>query len=137
MEVNMAKSERVPRPTDGELAILRVLWDGGPATVRQVHEKLGRETAYTTVLKLMQIMTEKGLVRRNEEEHAHVYTAVCSEGATQRQLVRNLLDKAFAGSAGALVLQALAARRATEEELRQIRELLDEHEKQGRKEAGD
>jgi predicted transcriptional regulator len=132
----MAKSERMPRPTDGELAILRVLWDLGPATVRQVHEKLGRDTAYTTVLKLMQIMTEKGLVRRDEEGHAHVYTAACSEQETQRQLVRNLLDKAFAGSAGALVMQALATRKATEEELKQIRELLDQAEKQARKDKG-
>ncbi len=132
----MAKSERMPRPTDGELAILRVLWNLGPATVRQVHEKLGRETAYTTVLKLMQIMTEKGLVKRDEEGHAHIYTAACSEEETQRQLVRNLLDKAFAGSAGALVMQALAARKATDEELKQIRELLDQVEKQARKDKG-
>jgi predicted transcriptional regulator len=135
-ETTMAKQVRVPRPTDGELAILRVLWDGGPATVRQVHEQLGQDTGYTTVLKLMQIMTEKGLVRRNEEGHAHVYTAASSEQATQRQLVRNLLDKAFAGSAAQLVLQALAARRATPEELRDIRKLLDEHERQVREAKG-
>ena len=73
----MARNSRaaLPRPTDGELAILRVLWDGGPATVRRVHDKLGREIAYTTVLKLMQIMTEKGLVRRDEAERSHVYAA--------------------------------------------------------------
>ena len=129
----MARMSRaaLPRPTDGELAILRALWEDGPSTVRQVHDKLGRDTAYTTVLKLMQIMTEKGLVRRDEAERTHVYCATCSEQTTQRQLVRNLLDKAFAGSAGALVVQALSTRRATEKELRQIRELLDQHQKEG------
>jgi len=121
----------LPAPTDGELAILRSLWTRGPSTVRQVHEHLGRDTAYTTVLKLLQIMTEKGLVRRDDEARSHIYAAAQPAQATQRQLLRNLVDKAFAGSASQLVLQALSAKRATPEELAEIRKLLDEHEQKG------
>jgi len=125
-----------PRPTDGELAILRVLWDHGPCTVRQVHQHLARETAYTTALKLLQIMTDKGLVRREESAapaRSHIYAAAQPAQTTQRQLLKNLLDKAFAGSSAALVLQALSAKRATPEELQQIRKLLDQHAKKGDK----
>ena len=116
-----------PRPTDAELAILRILWDRGPSTVRQVHDILGleRQAAYTTALKLLQIMTEKGLVRRDETDRTHVYHARLSEEQTQRQLVRDLLDRAFGGSAAKLVMQALAARRATPEELIEIRKLIE------------
>lgn len=122
----MSKSV-TPRPTDAELAILRVLWERGPSTVRQVHEVLARErpTAYTTALKLMQIMTEKGLVRRDETERTHIYHARLTEDQTQRQLVRDLLERAFGGSASKLVMQALAAKRASAEELGEIRKLLD------------
>jgi BlaI family transcriptional regulator, penicillinase repressor len=117
----------VPRPTDGELSILRVLWERGPSTVRQVHEVLSRErpTAYTTALKLLQIMTDKGLVRRDETDRSHVYHARLTEDQTQRQLVRDLLDRAFGGSSSKLVMQALATRRASAEELSEIRRLLD------------
>jgi predicted transcriptional regulator len=117
----------VPRPTDAELAILRVLWDRGPSTVRQVHEVLGRErpAAYTTALKLLQIMTEKGLVERDERDRTHVYRARLSEEQTQRQLVRDLADRAFGGSATKLVMQALASRRASADELREIRRAID------------
>jgi BlaI family transcriptional regulator, penicillinase repressor len=117
----------VPRPTDAELAILRVLWDRGPSTVRQVHEVLGRDrpTAYTTALKLLQIMTEKGLVERDERDRTHVYRARLSEELTQRQLVRDLVDRAFGGSASKLVMQALASRRASPDELRDIRRAID------------
>src|SRR5215470_13191696 len=117
----------VPRPTDAELAILRVLWERGPSTVRQVHEQLARDrhAAYTTALKLLQIMTEKGLVERDERERTHVYKARLSEDQTQRQLVRDLLDRAFGGSAGKLVMQALATRRASPDELREIKNLID------------
>src|SRR6476659_10589331 len=103
----------VPRPTDAELAILRILWERGPSTVRQVHELLARDrqAAYTTALKLLQIMTEKGLVERDERERTHVYRARLSEDQTQRQLVRDLVDRAFGGSATKLVMQALASRR--------------------------
>ena len=116
-----------PRPTDGELAILRVLWERGASTVRQVHDSLIRErpTAYTTALKLLQIMTEKGLVRRDESDRTHIYHARLSEEQTQRQLVRDLVDRAFGGSASKLVLQALATKRASAEELTEIRKLID------------
>ena len=116
-----------PRPTDAELAILRILWDRGPSTVRQVHDILGRErpTAYTTALKLLQIMIEKGLVERDERDRTHVYRARLSEETTQRQLVRDLVDRAFAGSSMKLVMQALATRRASPDELRDIRKAID------------
>jgi predicted transcriptional regulator len=115
-----------PRPTDGELAILRVLWSKGPSTVRQVHDVLasGRELAYTTVLKLLQIMTDKGLTTRESLGLQHVYTARRSEQDTQRQLVKDLLDRAFDGSTSQLVMQALATTAATPGELREIRRLL-------------
>lgn len=117
-----------PRPTDAELAILRVLWERGPSTVRQVHDVLGRErpSAYTTALKLLQIMTEKGLVERDERDRTHIYRARLSEEQTQRQLVRDLVDRAFGGSAAKLVLQALASKHASPAELREIRSLLDD-----------
>jgi len=120
-------SRHVPKPTDAELAILRVLWERGPSTVRQVHELLPRDrpAAYTTALKLLQIMTEKGLVDRDERERTHVYRARLSEEQTQRQLVRDLLDRAFGGSASKLVMQALATKRASAEELREIRNAID------------
>ena len=117
-----------PRPTPAELEILRVLWTRGPSTVREVHEGLGRDrpTGYTTVLKLLQIMTEKGLARRDEAARAHVYEAKLPQTQTQRLLVRDLLDRAFGGSATQLVMQALSARRASPEELARIRQMLDE-----------
>ena len=116
-----------PRPTDAELAILRVLWERGPSTVRQVHDILAtdRPAAYTTALKLLQIMTEKGLVERDERDRTHVYRARLSQETTQRQLVRDLLDRAFGGSSGKLVMQALATRRASAEELKDIRKAID------------
>jgi BlaI family transcriptional regulator, penicillinase repressor len=116
-----------PRPTDAELAILRILWDRGPSTVRQVHDILGRErpAAYTTALKLLQIMIEKGLVERDERDRTHVYRARLSEETTQRQLVRDLVDRAFGGSSMKLVMQALATRRASPDELRDIRKAID------------
>jgi predicted transcriptional regulator len=130
----MSRHPSAPRPTDAELAILRVLWERGPSTVRHVHETLARDraAAYTTSLKLLQIMTEKGLVRRDETERTHVYHARLTEEQTQRQLVRDLLDRAFGGSASKLVMQALAARRASPEELTEIRKLID-----GRREVRD
>ena len=117
----------LPRPTDGELAILRVLWSDGPATVRDVRAKMpgGRAVGYTTVLKLLQIMTEKGLVRRDESSRTHIYRAAASQDHTQKQLVGDLLDRAFGGSARKLILHALSARKASREELDEIRRLLD------------
>lgn len=127
------RSRELPKPTDGELALLRVLWRRGPSTVRQVLEELNREqpeeSGYTTVLKLLQIMTEKGLVRRNETERSHVYEAARAEEETQQQLVRHLLDRAFGGAAHKLVLQALSATPAGSQELAEIRNLLDRMEK--------
>ena len=119
-----------PRPTDAELAILRVLWERGASTVRQVHDILSRErpTAYTTALKLLQIMTEKGLVRRDETDRTHIYHPRLTEEQTQRQLVRDLLDRAFGGSSTKLVMQALAARRTSAEELNEIRRLIESRE---------
>ncbi len=114
------------KPTDSELAILRVLWTRGASTVRQVAEVLDREAGYTTVLKLLQIMTEKKLVVRDESERTHVYQAAYTEEQTQRQLVTDLLDRAFDGSAAKLVLQALASNKASPVELDEIRQLLNQ-----------
>ena len=118
------------RPTPAELEILRVLWERGPSTVREVHESFGREraTGYTTVLKLLQIMTEKGLVTRDEAARAHVYAARLPESDTQRQLVGDLLDRAFGGSALKLVMHALSARKASPGEIARIRRMLDDME---------
>ncbi len=113
------------KPTDAELGILRVLWSHGPGTVRQICEVLGRDVGYTTVLKLLQIMTEKGLVVRDESERTHVYRASSTEDQTQRQLVADLLDRAFGGSAAKLVLQALSSTKTSAAELAEIRRLLD------------
>jgi len=127
----MARKTR-PRPTDAELAILRILWDRGPSTVREVHETLARthrdsdQVGYTTVLKTMQIMTEKGLVLRDESQRAHVYSARQREEDTQRRLVEDLADRAFDGSASQLVMRALSSRAATPEEIATIRRILDE-----------
>jgi predicted transcriptional regulator len=118
-----------PRPTDAELAILRVLWERGASTVRQVHEALAgtRETGYTTTLKLMQIMTDKGLVKRNETARTHVYSPMAAQEQTERQLVQDLVDRAFGGSAAQLVLRALGAEGTTDAELTEIRKLIDEY----------
>jgi predicted transcriptional regulator len=115
------------KPTDAELAILQALWAKGPSTVRQVAENMaegGRESGYTTILKTLQIMTEKRLVVRDESARTHVYSAAYTEDQTQRQIVTDLLDKVFDGSAAKLVMQALAAKKASPEELAEIRKLL-------------
>jgi predicted transcriptional regulator len=112
------------KPTDAELAILRVLWSKGPGTVRQIAEAMGREAAYTTILKLLQIMTEKRLVVRDETARTHVYEAAHTQDQTQRQLVTDLLDRVFDGSAARLVLQALAGHKTSPEELAEIKKLL-------------
>lgn len=118
------------RPTNAELAILGVLWQRGPSTVRDVHDALGaarsEAVGYTTVLKLLQIMTEKKLVKRNTRSRTHVYSAAVSEATTRGHLLSDLVDRAFGGSSLALVLQALSSSRATPAELEQIRRLLDE-----------
>jgi len=118
------------RPTDAELEILNVLWNRGPSTVRDVHEEINRArpAQYTTVLKLMQIMAAKGLVNRDEQARAHIYRATRPREWTQRQLAGDLMRRAFGGSARSLLLGALSARRASREELNEIRQLLDEYE---------
>lgn len=117
---------RPARPTDAELEILRVLWQNGSSTVREVQAALDRDSGYTTVLKLLQIMTEKGLVARDERHRAHVYEPRIPREQTQRQLVGDLLERAFGGSAERLVMQALSSKKASPEELARIRKLLDE-----------
>lgn len=123
---------KAPRPTDAELEILNVLWQRGPATVREVQEELRKSKpamGYTTVLKLMQIMAGKNLVRRDERQRAHVYEARLAEEQTQAQLVGELLERAFKGSAKKLVLQALSSKKASAEELAEIRQMLDDFER--------
>ena len=119
-----------PRPTDGELAILRVLWHLGSGTVREVQEELEKTqpTGYTTVLKLLQIMSDKGLVTRDESRRAHVYRAAEQRQQVQRGLLGDLMDRVFEGSAAQLVQQALASRPASSEELDEIRKILDDME---------
>lgn len=124
----MVTRQNAPKPTDAQLAILQVLWRLGPSTVSEIHIGLVRHkpVGYTTVLKLLQIMTEKGLTARDETQRAHIYTARVNEEETQRNLVADLLDKAFRGSSSRLVTQALASRPASQEELDAIRRLLDD-----------
>ncbi len=119
-----------PRPTAGEWEILDVLWQAGPATVRQVHETLQRKrpSQYTTTLKLMQIMTEKGLVVRDERQRAHSYRPVIERGATQARIVDDLLQRVFGGSAASLVQAAISGRKASRKELAEIRRILTEFE---------
>ena len=133
---SMGKS---PRPTDAELAVLRVLWRRGPSTVREVHDEMAdtRAVGYTTTLKTLQVMTEKGLTQREEHRGQHLYRPRHSEEDTQRRLVGDLLDRAFGGSTSKLVVQALASRRATPDELREIKRLLAAAEAGARKGRGD
>lgn len=128
----MPKRVTMPRPTDAELEILNVLWQRGASTVRDVHQQIIRSRpamGYTTVLKLMQIMAEKKLVRRDERQRAHVYEARLAQEQTQRQLIGDLLERAFDGSATKLVMQALSTKKASAAELSTIREMLDEFER--------
>lgn len=115
-----------PRPTQTELQILRVLWVRGPSSVREVQQTMSeaRATGYTTVLKLLQIMARKGLVARDERERTHVYRAALAQEQTQRQLVSDLLERAFNGSASQLILQALAAKRTSPDEMEEILRVL-------------
>lgn len=125
------RQKTLKTPTASELAILRVLWERGPSTVKDVHEALstGKPVGYTTVLKLLQIMTVKGTVSRNERDRAHVYEACQPAERTKRQLAGEMLQKVFGGSASELVLHALSGRKASHEEIEEIRRLLDEYER--------
>jgi predicted transcriptional regulator len=120
-----------PKPTEAELELLRVLWERGPSTVWEIHEALSgqKETGYTTTLKILQKMTDKGLVKRDETARRHIYTPAFRAEQTQRQLVRDLLHRAFAGAPGQLVVQALSEKKASPEELAEIRRLLDNMER--------
>ena len=122
------KKSKLPKPTEAELNILSVLWRRGPSTVREIWEQLNpaQRTGYTTILKIMQIMFEKGLLKRDEAERSHVYSARLTEEQTQQQVVGHLLERVFSGSARKLVMQALAMKKATPAELAEIRRLLDQ-----------
>ena len=125
----MARKKTVG-PTERELAILAVLWEKGPSSVRQIHEALypESETGYTTTLKLMQIMAAKGSLVRDDDGRRHIYKPAVSEERTQKKLVGDLLDKVFAGSAEKLVMRALSAKKVSPKELKRIRQMLDEME---------
>jgi predicted transcriptional regulator len=127
----MPSATQPPRPTDAELEILTVLWSTGPATVRQVYEFISRRrpAQYATILKFMQIMADKGLLLRDEQQRAHVYKAARPREWTQQQLAGHLLDRAFSGSAKALLVGALSAKKATKSELAELRKLVDEYAK--------
>jgi BlaI family penicillinase repressor len=125
----MARSADIPDPTEAELAILHVLWRRGASSVREVWHELGEKTGYTTALKLLQIMFEKGLVRRDERAVTHRYEAAVTKDQTQDRLLRRLLQKAFEGSASQLVLRALSSKAISPEELKTIRRLLAEEER--------
>src|SRR5687768_5908889 len=121
----MSRMKQLSRkPTDAELAILRILWTRGPSTVRDIATDMRREEAYTTVLKLLQIMTDKELVRRNETARTHIYEAAHSEEQMQEHLVSDLLDRAFDGSAATLVMRALSSKKTSVKDLAEIRKLL-------------
>ena len=120
----------IPRPTDAELAILSVLWEHGPSTVREVHEELSRGDSmrYTTTLKQLQIMIEKGLLVRDDSVFKHIYRPAISAERTEKQIVGDMLEKVFSGSAERLVMRALSAKGVTAKELKKIRQLLDKME---------
>ena len=126
MVSNMAKKSTTPRPTESELELLGILWERGPVTVRELFEAVnqGRPVVYTGVLKLLQIMTEKGLVERDERERAHLYRAAVSQADTERRFLRELSERFFAGSAAQLALRALQIEKASDEELEAIRQLI-------------
>jgi BlaI family penicillinase repressor len=122
------KRQSLPKPTETELELLRVLWDKGPATVRELHDtvNLQRPVVYTSVLKILQIMTEKGLVEREEAGKAHIYRAAASQQETQNQLLRDLSQRLFSGSAAQLAMHALAMEQASDQELEEIRNLIEQ-----------
>jgi BlaI family transcriptional regulator, penicillinase repressor len=128
------KQPPLQKPTASELEILRVLWSRGPSTVRDVHEALAqtKDVGYTSVLKFLQIMTAKGLVRRNETQRAHVYEAGLPAEQTKRQLAVDMLQRVFEGSASQLMLHALAGRKTSREEIEELRQLLNDHERNRR-----
>ena len=131
----MAIRNPLPRPTDSELRILNILWDRGPSTVRAVHDELqtDKTSQYTTTLKLMQIMTDKGLIERQDIDRTHVYRPYSSREKTQRQLAAHLMKQAFGGSARSLLMGALGAKPASRQELTELRKFIDDHEKRSKR----
>lgn len=134
----MRKQDKL-KPTEAELEVLTVLWERSAATVREVHEVLNeiRPTIYTTVLKILQIMFEKGLVERDESNRAHIYRAVIEQAATERKFTEDLLQRVFGGSAAKLVIRVLETNPASDEELAEIRRMIDEAGKKEREEKGE
>ena len=126
----MSKQE-FPQPTDGELDVLRFLWGNGPSTVKQVHEVINQKkpVKYTTTLKVMQVMLERGLLLRDDSKYRHIYTPALPEERTQRQLLTDFLDKAFSGSAEKLVMQLLSAKKLSAKERETIIKMFDENER--------
>jgi BlaI family transcriptional regulator, penicillinase repressor len=124
----MKQHRTLPRPTEGELELLRILWDRGPSTVRDIHQEIGtkRPLGYTSVLKLLQIMTEKGLVEREESGKAHIYHPAATQNQTQDQLVRDISERLFAGSAAQLAMHALALEPVNDQELEALRNLIEQ-----------
>jgi BlaI family transcriptional regulator, penicillinase repressor len=124
----MKHDSTLPRPTEGELELLGILWDRGPSTVRDVHDQISRRRplGYTSVLKLLQIMTDKGLVEREESGKAHIYRPVATQNETQNQLLRDISERLFAGSAAQLALHALALEPVNDQELEALRHLIDQ-----------
>lgn len=131
----MAIKQQTPRPTDSELRILNILWDRGPSSVRTVHDELQQDKAsqYTTTLKLMQIMTDKGLIDRQDIDRVHIYRPCNSREQTQRQLAGHLMAQAFGGSARSLLMGALGAKPASKKELNELRKFIDDHRKGGKR----
>lgn len=129
------ESPKLARPTEAEITILRVLWDRGPSTVREIHEALNprKDVGYTTTLKLLQKMTSKGHVIRDESSRSHIYKAQSKEESTQKRLVSDLLKNAFAGDTPSLVMRALSTKSASKEDLAEIRRMLDEMERNNKK----
>jgi BlaI family penicillinase repressor len=127
MVFSMIKKRTIPKPTESELELLGILWERGPLTVRELFEavNVGRSVVYTGVLKLLQIMAEKGLVERDERERAHLYRAAVSQADTEQRLLRELSERFFAGSAAQLALRALQIEKASDEELEAIRQLIE------------
>ena len=125
-------SQKLPQPTDGELEVLRILWTNGPSTVKQVYEVVNKTkpTVYTTTLKVMQVMHERGLLVRNDSKYRHIYTPALPEEKTQRQLVADFLEKAFSGSTEKLVMHLLSAKKISAKERTKIRKMLDEIERE-------
>jgi BlaI family penicillinase repressor len=131
----MVTSKKLPKPTEAEYDILQILWDRGPATVRAVHDQLSqtKRSQYTTTLKLMQVLAEKGLVKRDETNRSHIYHPQITREQAQQQMAGHLLNRVFGGSAKSLLLGALGAKRTSKKELAELRQLLDEHERGSRR----